>query len=86
MLAEGQAEMVRDGRCVATLHEGDFFGEIALLTRSVQPATITTSTPTEALVVTDADFAWLVRDCPAVTQAVLRVLPQRFVPLAPARV
>jgi CRP/FNR family cyclic AMP-dependent transcriptional regulator len=44
-IEEGDAEVVRDGRVVAELHRGDFFGEIAVLEKSLRTASVVAKTP-----------------------------------------
>ena len=53
VIVEGSAEVVKNGRRVARLGPGDFLGEIALLCGAPRNATVTTTSPTRLLVVTD---------------------------------
>src|ERR671929_2167774 len=57
ILLEGEAEVRKDGRRVNTLGPGDFLGEISLVTKVPRTATVTTSGPARALVITDRAFA-----------------------------
>jgi CRP-like cAMP-binding protein len=44
-IEEGEAEVVRGGERVATLGPGDFFGEIALLEKTMRTASVVAITP-----------------------------------------
>lgn len=44
-IEEGEAEVTRDGKPVATLGSGDFFGEIGVLEKSLRNATVVAKTP-----------------------------------------
>ncbi len=44
-IEEGEAEVLRDGRPVATLGAGDFFGEIGVLEKSLRTASVVAKTP-----------------------------------------
>jgi CRP-like cAMP-binding protein len=44
-IEEGEAEVVRQGERVATLGPGDFFGEIALLEKTLRTASVVALTP-----------------------------------------
>lgn len=44
-IEEGQAEVLRGGERVATLGQGDFFGEIAVLERTLRTASVVALTP-----------------------------------------
>jgi CRP/FNR family transcriptional regulator, cyclic AMP receptor protein len=78
VLLEGSAEVRKDGRRVNTLGKGDFLGEISLITKTPRTATVTTSEPTRALVITDRDFTALLRRSPQIGQAVLEALGERL--------
>jgi CRP-like cAMP-binding protein len=78
VLLEGSAEVEREGRRIATMRGGDFFGEIALVTDVPRTATVTTSTPVHALVITDRDFRNLLRDSPAIQGKVLEAIASRL--------
>ena len=54
-LVEGQAKITRKGRRVSTMHAGDFFGEIALVTGAPRTTSVVTETPVRTLVLTHAD-------------------------------
>ena len=56
LLLDGEACVERAGRTVAMLGPGDFFGEVALLTRSRRTATVTTTAPSRVLVVDEDTF------------------------------
>src|SRR5688572_4222231 len=53
---EGQAEVSREGKRVAVIGPGDFFGELALLDRGLRNATVTALTPMEIIVLPQWDF------------------------------
>ena len=78
VLLAGSAEVRKGGRRVATLGEGDFLGEIALVTNVPRTATVTTTSPVRALVITDRDFAGLLRNSPQIGQGVLAALGERL--------
>ena len=78
VLLEGTAEIDRNGETVASIGPGDFFGEIALLCDRPRTATITTTLPTRALVITEASFRRLLRDQPGIQGRVLDALASRL--------
>jgi CRP/FNR family cyclic AMP-dependent transcriptional regulator len=77
ILLDGSAEVRRKGRKVNIMSPGDFFGEIALLSDRLTTATVTTTEPSRALVITRASFKSLLRDEPAVQLKVLQALADR---------
>lgn len=77
VLAEGEADVLRDGRKVFTLGHGDFFGEIALIARRPRTATVVTRTPSRVLVVTDRAFRSLLERFPSMQTKVLEALAER---------
>jgi len=77
VLLEGQAEVRKGSDVINTLGQGDFLGEIALVTKQPRTATVTTTSPVRALVITERDFASLLRRSPDVGQGVLEALAER---------
>lgn len=65
VLVEGSATVESDGRVIATLADGDFLGEIALLLYTARTATVRTTAPSRLLVVNERDFRTLVDDVPS---------------------
>ena len=80
VLLEGSAEVHRNGRRINQLRDGDFFGEIALVSRSVRTATVTTSEPSRVLVITDQAFRALLDHAPQIQIRVLEALADRLAP------
>ena len=80
VLLEGTAEVTKDGKHLNTLEAGDFFGEIALVSRTPRTATVTTTSPTRALVVTDRAFRDLMERSPQIQLKVLEALAERLAP------
>lgn len=80
VLLEGQAEVRQNDKAIATLGKGDFLGEIALVTKLPRTATVTTTSPVRALVITDRDFSSLIKRSPEVGQGVLEALGERLAP------
>jgi CRP-like cAMP-binding protein len=77
ILTDGWAEVRRNGRKVNTLGPGDFFGEIGLITDRLTSASVKTTTPARALVISRASFKSLLRDSPNIQLKVLKALAQR---------
>jgi CRP-like cAMP-binding protein len=82
VLIDGTAEVQRGGKKVASLGPGDFFGEIALIAKTPRNATITTTSPVRALVVTDRAFRQLLDRSPQIAVPVLVALAERLAPTA----
>jgi len=78
VIVDGAVDVRRRGRRVATLGAGDFFGEMALLAHGPRTATVTSTRPTELLVVTPAAFHALLERLPAMHSRVLRALAERL--------
>lgn len=80
VLADGAADVRRNGRKITALGKGDFLGEIALITGEPRTATVTTTESSRLLVLTAGSFRRVLRDSPSiqlkVLEAVARRLPQ----------
>ena len=55
-IEEGEAEVVRGGAKVATLGPGDFFGEIAVLEKTLRTASVVATTPMRLVTLTHWDL------------------------------
>ena len=80
VILDGAAEVRKNGRRINTLGTGDFLGEIALITKQPRTATVTTTKPTRALVVTDRDFLALLKRSPEVGEGIVKALGERLAP------
>lgn len=77
VLIEGNADVRRKRRKVGTLGPGDFLGEIALVTKIPRTATVKTTSPVRALVVSEQNFRRLLERAPQVQIKVLEALAER---------
>ena len=81
LIRRGQCEVsIADGqsqRVVNTLGEGDFFGEIALLTGGQRSATVVTTEVTEVYTLGKADFDAAVEASASFKEQLLKVFFQR---------
>ena len=80
VLLDGNARVTKGGSEVNTLGSGDFFGEIALVSKVPRTATVTATSPVRVLVVTDRDFRTLLEDSPQIQLKVLEALAERLAP------
>jgi CRP/FNR family transcriptional regulator, cyclic AMP receptor protein len=78
VLVSGTAEVTRNGKTLANLHSGDWFGEIALLTHTPRTATVTATSPVQVLVITDRSFKRVVETMPRIALKVLASVGQRL--------
>jgi CRP-like cAMP-binding protein len=78
ILLDGTVEVSRKGKRLATRKGGDFFGEVALMCDVPRVATVTTTAPTRALVITDRDFRSLVKRSPSIALKVLEAVGERL--------
>jgi CRP-like cAMP-binding protein len=82
VLLEGTVNVSKGGNQVATMNEGDFFGETALVSHGGRTATVTATTPVRALVITDRSFRSLLGRSPSIQVKVLEALADRLTPSA----
>src|SRR5918995_559940 len=78
VLVEGTAEVTQGKRKLRTMSDGDFFGEISLITRLPRTATVTTVSPVHALVITDRSFRRLLEGDRHIRRKVLGALGERL--------
>jgi CRP/FNR family transcriptional regulator, cyclic AMP receptor protein len=79
VIVDGEVEITRDGKRVATRGGGEFIGEIALLEDTPRMATVTAKTPLRLFVLTRKDFRHLVDENPSVHRKVFQTLAHRVV-------
>jgi CRP-like cAMP-binding protein len=79
VLLDGGADVIRSGQRIAHLAKGDFVGEIAVIARIPRTATVKTTEPTRALVVTDQALRGLLRKFPDMQLKVLQAVAERLV-------
>lgn len=80
VIVKGRADVVRRGKKLRSLGNGDFLGEIALVTGTPRTATVTTTEPTRALVIAAPAFRTLLRNTPSMQLKVLDALASRLPP------
>jgi CRP-like cAMP-binding protein len=78
VLLEGEVEVTRKGKQLATRRSGDFFGEIALVSSLPRTATVKTRGPVRALVIRDVDFRALLKRTPVIAVKVLEAVADRL--------
>jgi CRP-like cAMP-binding protein len=77
VVVEGQIEVRRGKRRVASLGAGSFVGEIALLSRSPRTATVVATTPLVVLAIEGKSFVELLDSIPELWLKVARALAER---------
>ena len=77
LIRSGRVRVERNGELVATLGEGGYFGEQALINDSPRNATVTATEPTELYSLNRAQFHEVLRHSPTMEQALRRALYER---------
>jgi len=78
VLVDGTVRVSRGGRKLRDLAAGDWVGEIALIANVPRTATVITTSPLRALVLTRGGFAELIDDVPSIATKVLAALGERL--------
>jgi CRP/FNR family transcriptional regulator, cyclic AMP receptor protein len=76
-IEDGTAEVTRGGEHVADLGQGDFFGEVGLLEKTLRNATVTAKTPMRLVTLTGWDLRRVERTAPQAIERVRAVLEER---------
>ena len=82
VVLDGKAEVTRDGKHLADLGAGDFFGEISLLDGGPRTATVTATSPMRTLVIRRDAFGDIRESTPGLNDVVLVELAIRLRDLA----
>jgi CRP-like cAMP-binding protein len=83
VLLKGEAEVTRGGERINTMKQGDFFGEIALVTKMPRTATVTATSDVDVLVITEREFDSLLKKSPEIGRSVAEALAERVAPELP---
>ena len=78
VIADGTVEVRRGGRKLPPAGDSSSFGETSLLTGKPRNATVTTTSPVRALVITDRAFKGLLKDIPSLAPKLLANLAERL--------
>jgi CRP-like cAMP-binding protein len=83
VLLKGEADVTKGGQRINTMKEGDFFGEIALVTKMPRTASVTATTDVDVLVITERAFDSLLKKSPEIGRSVAEALAERVAPGLP---
>jgi CRP/FNR family transcriptional regulator, cyclic AMP receptor protein len=78
VLIDGTARVTQADKKIADLGPGDWFGEIALITNSPRTATVTATSASDVLVITDRRFRGVVETMPSIALKVLASVGDRL--------
>jgi CRP-like cAMP-binding protein len=78
VILEGTADVRRKGRKIRSLGPGDFFGEVALVSRKPRTATVIATSPVRTIVITERSFRQLLESQPRIGVKILRSLAERI--------
>jgi len=84
LVAEGQVNVEKSGKVIATLGPGKFFGEMALLDEEPRTADVKAVTRARCYVLSSWEFWWSVAKDPEALRALLRETVRRLRQSAPA--
>ena len=77
VLVEGKVKVERNGRKVASLGPGAYFGELSLLDKGPRTATVSTETDSTVLVLGPREFSGVLDEVPQLAHKLLAALAQR---------
>ena len=83
VLLEGEADVTKGDKSINTMRKGNFFGEIALVTKMPRTASVTATSDVRVLVITERDFGALLKHSPEVGRGVAEALAERVAPELP---
>jgi len=78
MLLAGGADVTRQGKPIAKMVPGDFFGEIAVVDGGPRTATVTTAVPSRCLVLGPRQFQNVVHQNVDIAHSVMKALTLRL--------
>lgn len=78
LILDGSARVERDGKVIARLGAGDFFGEMSLLDGKPRSATVIAESPTALLAVHSSSFGTLLDTVPGLQRKILVSVCERL--------
>ena len=78
LILKGEAAVKRNGRKVNTLGTGDYFGELALLSKGERNATVTAETDLTLLVLGQREFSGVLDEVPGLAHKLLVSMAARL--------
>jgi CRP-like cAMP-binding protein len=79
LISRGEVEVIDgSGNVVATLGEGNFFGEISLLTSAPRNATVRAKSYCDFFVLDKSDFTRVLRDRPQFLKSIMEIAQARY--------
>jgi CRP-like cAMP-binding protein len=78
LIIDGQAEVRRGDRTIATLGPGEYFGELALIRETPRTATVVAKDPTTCLALARWDFKGIVVANPSIAIRLLETVAKRI--------
>jgi CRP/FNR family transcriptional regulator, cyclic AMP receptor protein len=77
VIAQGGAEVLRDGERIAELGPGDFLGEMGIVGKAVRNATVTATSDSKVIVMTEQAFRSMSRSNPDVASRIEAAVEER---------
>jgi CRP-like cAMP-binding protein len=77
VIEQGEVEVIRDGRTLATIGPGEFVGEMSLLLQERRTATVRTLTPLRAIAIPAEDIESMEAEMPEVMRAIRSTMERR---------
>jgi CRP-like cAMP-binding protein len=78
VLVEGKVKVERNGKRIASLGPGAYFGELSLLDKGPRTATVTADSPITVLVLGPREFSGVLDEVPTLAHKLLTALAQRI--------
>jgi len=78
LIVSGTAAVIREGRKVAGLGPGSYFGELALLDRRPRSASVVSETAMDLLVLSQRQFNGLLESVPSIARKMLSAMASRL--------
>jgi CRP-like cAMP-binding protein len=78
VLVEGKVKVERNGKKIAALGPGAYFGELSLLDKGPRTATVTAETPITVLVLGPREFSGVLDEVPTLAHKLLTALAQKI--------